>query len=127
MTNPWVCTECGNRQAAEGKCGACGNEPTLDARDEQVRELMADIDLRIGQKREGRFRLVGVVIGMVAIFATWMIPNFWEKRSENFALPFLLDQWILMALIGYGVSKGLEKLYAKKRFPYLDVNQQIVE
>jgi hypothetical protein len=116
----WVCIDCGHRQAAEGTCTACGHEPILDLRDEKVRELMRDVDLRLQLRREGRFRLIGVIVGMTVIFALWTRSAYWAARGTFYpGLPFLIDQWLFMALIGLGLSKLLEKKFAKRRFPYL--------
>ena len=125
--NKWVCIDCGARQAAEGPCAACKHEMTLDSTDSKVRELMYDVDLRLGQKRDGQFRMVGVLVGMGVVFALWMVPGYWDARGRVYpGLPILADQWIFMALIGLGLSKFLEKKYSKKRFPYLDQNLNIV-
>ena len=120
----WVCIDCGARQEAQGRCAACGHEDTLDTRDERVRELMRDVELRLSLRREGRFRFIGVGIGMVLVSGR-MIPGYWTLRGSTFALPFLFDQWIFMVLIGLGVLKLLAKVFGKKRFPYLGVDLQI--
>ena len=122
MTDPWVCIDCGHRQASGGACMACGREPTLDARVEKTRELMFDVDLRLAQRREGRFRLIGVVVGLSVIFGLWLVPGWWTWRNY-YALPFFADQWLMMALIGLGLSKLLEKRFSHKRFPYLRDDQ----
>lgn len=119
MTNPWVCIDCGARQEDQGACRACRHEDTLDARDEKVRELMRDVDMRLGDRRESRLRFLGVGIGMAIVFGLWTIPAYWDLRGSVFALPMLVDQWALMAVIGIGVVKGGEKLFFKRRFPYL--------
>lgn len=127
MTKPWVCIDCGSRQAESGTCRACNTNDTLDARLEQTRELMYDVDLRILQKAEGRARVVGVAVGCGLIFALWLVPGYWSLRGSVYpGIPFFIDQWAFMAIIGFGVSKLLEKRLAKKRFPYLDDTQQIV-
>lgn len=114
----WVCIDCGARQAAEGNCVVCHHENTLDIRKEDTRELMRDVDLRIQQKREGRFRVIGVGLGMLLGGAMWFgLPD-----GRNYS-PLI---WIfIMALIGIGASKALEWKFKKKRFPYLDDNLQI--
>jgi hypothetical protein len=120
MTDPWVCIDCGARQPEQGKCAACGHEDTLDARQEKVRELMRDVDLRLGLRREGRCRAIGVAVGIGTIFALWMVPGYWGLRGRLYpGIPLLLDQWFFMALIGFLVSKTLEKKLGKRRFPYL--------
>lgn len=117
VSNGWVCIDCGNRQDATGRCTACGHDDTLDLADVKVRELMRDVEQRIHDRREGRFRLLGVGIGMVVVVALWMVPGYWTIR-QGMALPLFFDQWILMALIGFGVIKLLMSR-VKKRFPYL--------
>jgi hypothetical protein len=125
--NVWVCIDCGARQAADGTCAACGHEMTLDTRDAKVRDLMYDVDLRLAQRREGRFRMIGVIVGMAVIFGLWMVPGYWPLRGRLYpGLPIFADQWIFMAIIGLLVAKVLEKKLSKKRFPYLDQNLDIV-
>lgn len=120
MNDPWVCIDCGARQAAQGRCAACGHEDTLDARDERVRELMRDVDLRHGLRWEGRLRFLGVAVGMAAIFGLWLVPGYWDLRGKLYpGLPLFADQWAFMALIAFGVIKVCEKRLVKKRFPYL--------
>lgn len=126
MTNPWVCIDCGARQAERGPCARCSKGDTLDARDERTRELMYDVDLRLAQKVEGRARFAGVVVGCGLIFALWLVPGYWSVRGSYYpGLPFFADQWLFMAVIGYVVSRVLEKKLTKKRFPYLDGAQQM--
>jgi hypothetical protein len=117
MTDGWVCIDCGARQGNQGQCGECGHDDTLDLRDEQVRVLMRDVEQRLASQRDGRLRLVGVLVGMAAIIALWFVPGYWTARNA-FGLPLMLDQLIMMALVGFGVMKLLGKL-ARPRFPYL--------
>ena len=117
MTDPWVCIDCGARQADKGKCLACGHDDTLDMHDEKVRELMRDVDGRLASRREGRLRWLGVDTGMVVVFGLWAVPGYWTLRNA-IALPILIDQWILMALIGFGLMKLLSGM-VRPRFPYL--------
>jgi hypothetical protein len=129
MTDPWVCIECGARRPHGGPdvgtC-RCGHDITLDMHDEKVRELMRDIDDRLAKRRETRFRLIGVVVGMATIFGAWMIPGYWDLRGRLYpGLPFVMDQWLLMALIGLGLSKLLEKKLARRRFPYLGSDLEV--
>lgn len=114
--DPWVCLECGHRQASSGACAACRREDTLDLRDEKVRDLAADVDQRRADQREKRARFVGVVVGMAVVFGMWLVPGYWTVQRA-FALPLYFDQWILMAVIGFGVMKLIGR--SKPRFPYL--------
>jgi hypothetical protein len=120
MTDPWVCIDCGARQADQGRCAACSHDDTLDARDERVRELMRDVDRRLADRRDARFRWIGVVGGMAIVFGLWLVPGYWGLRGYAYpGLPVFADQWALMALIGFGIGKLLHKLVGKPRFPYL--------
>lgn len=115
-----MCIDCGARQDDKGACKACGHEDTLDANDVKVRELMRDVDMRLGDRREARLRFLGVGVGMVTVFALWAVPGYWSLRGTVYpGLPALFDQWALMAVIGFLVSKGAERLFTKRRFPYL--------
>lgn len=126
--NPWVCIDCGARQPADGPCAACKHEMTLDTRDEQVRDLMHDVDQRLRNQLESRARFLGVLVGMTLIFGAWMIPGYWSARGRFYpGLPIFADQWILMALIGLGVSKLVVKFFGRRRFPYLDEQHRIVD
>jgi hypothetical protein len=124
-TATWICVECGARQTEAGRCSRCQAE-LLDGRLENVRELMADIDLRAALKRESRNRMIAVAVGIVPVILLWMVPGFWATRIELFAMPMLADQWALMIGIALLATKVLER-YAgvAKRFPYLDDNQQL--
>lgn len=127
MSARWVCIDCGARQDADGPCVKCRRDATLDTQDAKVRELMYDVDLRRQQKAEGRARLIGVAVGMSSVIALWLVPGYWKLRGTLYpGLPGLLDQWALMAVLGFLISKVLEKKLFTKRFPYLDQNQQIV-
>ena len=117
----WVCLECGARQADAGACSACHKGDVMDARREDIRELMRDIDIRLGDKREAIVRWAGVGIGCGVIFACWLIPGYWGLRGRLYpGLPFLFDQWALMILLAFGVIKLAGRFKSPKRFPYLD-------
>lgn len=119
MADRWVCLECGARQPAPGPCRACKHEDdTLDLEDLKVRELMVDVEQRLVDQREKRLRFLGVGVGMITVFLLWLVPGFWTIR-EAFGLPFLLDQWLLMAGIGLATMAILTRMLARKRFPYL--------
>src|SRR5215813_4203245 len=102
----WVCVECGARQAEAGACAACGKGEVMDARREDIRELMRDIDMRLSDKRDAIVRWVGVIAGCAVVFGCWLIPGYWSLRGRLYpGLPFLFDQWALMILIAFGVIK----------------------
>ena len=125
MVNVWVCIDCGARQAEEGACQACSHAATLDLRDPKVCQLMRDVERRLAERREGRFRLIGILCGMAAVFGLWTLPGYWEARSMTLALPVLLDQWIYMAVIGFGIAWLLKRIFGKPRFPYLQADLSI--
>ncbi len=126
MNDPWVCIECGTRRADEAACIKCKHDITLDMRDEKVCELMRDIDDRLRNRRENRFRMIGVVTGMAVIFGLWMIPGYWSLRGTAYpGLPLFIDQWVFMALIGFGLSKLLERTVGGRRFPYLGSDLEV--
>ncbi len=100
-------------------CESCRHDDTLDACKEDVRVLMRDVDQRLADRRDGRLRFGGVVIGMAAIFGLWLVPGYWTLRGVIYpGLPLLFDQWIFMALIGLAIVKLGGRLF-KSRFPYL--------
>jgi len=125
--NVWVCLDCGARQPEAGTCRACKSDEVLDARKEDVRALMADVELRLRDRREARMRWGSVAIGVGVVVLLWMIPGYWAARRQVFALPVLMDQWGLMILIAFGVLKIGDRVLAHKRFPYLDEQQHIVD
>lgn len=92
----------------------------MDSQREDVRELMRDVDLRLGLKREALVRWLSVAIGCGVIVACWMIPGYWQLRGSLYpGLPALFDQWLLMILIAFGLTKLLGR-NKPQRFPYLD-------
>jgi hypothetical protein len=126
MSGTWVCIECGNRQADAGTC-RCGGGELLDARREQVRELMADIDRRASDRREATIRWAAVVLGAGIIVALWLVPGYWYQRGRLYpGLPFLADQFAFM--IGLAIlflTLGKRVFGHRPRFPYLDEQQQL--
>ena len=127
--NPWVCIECGGRQAEGGRCRACGAEDVLDARKEEVRGLMADVDLRRGLRREAQLRWGAVAIAVGTVFALWLVPGYWSLRGKLYpGLPFYADQWGFMIALGaLLMAAGKRVLGGRPRFPYLDEQQQLLD
>ena len=121
MSSTWVCLECGARQPRAGACVSCHEPVTHDMSTEQVRELMRDIDQRSRDRGETLARWIGVVTGLAIVFGAWLIPGYWSLRGSVYpGLPFLFDQWLVMALIGLVVMKLLQRKLARRRFPYLE-------
>ncbi|MGE0546399.1 MAG: hypothetical protein AB7O24_24710 [Kofleriaceae bacterium] len=125
MVNPWVCMNCGARMVEQGACGSCGHHVTLDMRDPQVRTFMRDTERRLHDQRAGKLRMAGLLLGMAVVFALWLIPGYDRLRLQVFALPVLMDQFILAAAAGLGLSKLLERRFARPRFPYLRADLSI--
>jgi hypothetical protein len=116
----FVCTLCGQRQATAEACTKCGDDSPLDLRKQETRNFLHDLERRFRDKRNDRIRWIGVVTGMLVIFACWMIPGWWAVRSKTFALPMLLDQWIYVGVIAWGTITVLERTYGTKRlYPWL--------
>lgn len=122
MTKPWVCIDCGARQADGGTCATCRRGEVLDARQEQVRELMADVDLRLGLRRDAQVRWLSVVVGVAIVFALWFVPGYWRLRGSLYpGLPFYADQWgFMIGLAALFMLLGKRALRSPRRFPYLD-------
>ncbi|HET9623571.1 MAG TPA: hypothetical protein VFP84_19500 [Kofleriaceae bacterium] len=89
---------------------------TLDLREPRVCLLMRDVERRLEDRRQGRFRMIGVLFGMAVVFGMWTLPGYWEARSMTFALPVLLDQWIYMAAVGLGTAWLLKRIFGRPRF-----------
>lgn len=127
IPNAWVCIDCGGRQPEPGACRACNSDDVLDARKEDVRALMADVELRLSDRREARIRWGAVLIGVGVVVLMWTIPGYWRARGTLYpGLPFLADQWALMIGISFGLLKLGGRVFAHERFPYLNEQQQIV-
>jgi hypothetical protein len=125
MGEAWVCIDCGARQSEQGACHACAHEVTLDLGDPEVRRLMRDVERRLAERRDSKFRTIGILYGMGIVFALWLVPGYWEARSMSLALPVLLDQWLFMALIGFAVARLLARVFGRPRFPYLQADLSI--
>ena len=117
MTDPWACIDCGHRQAGAGKCLSC-REDTVDLRVDENRQLVRDVDARLKAQSDTRRRWIGVVVGMAVVITLWFVPGYWTIERA-FALPFMFDQWLLMAAIGMGVMFVLGRFY-RPRFAYLN-------
>ncbi len=122
MADPrYVCLDCASRQAELGGCIACKRDDVLDSTDPHVLELMQDVETRLANARDKRFRIIGTLVGIAVIVPLWAVPGYWTWR-QAFALPFFLDQWLVMALIGLGVTVVLGKKFDRPKFPYFDAN-----
>lgn len=115
-----ACSQCGHRQAAGNTCAACGSDTVHDLRSARTRELLEDIDLRLGQRRDDRIRGLSVVGAMVIVIAAWFVPGYWALRGMIYpGLPLLFDQWILMVIVALGLMKVSGRWFPAQRFPYL--------
>lgn len=116
-----ACPECGHRQSAGDRCGACNYDGLLDLANARHVELLHDIDRRRRDKRNDRVRLASVGLAMAIVFALWLVPGYWHLRGRVYpGLPLLADQFALMIALAYGLSKLLERLAPRSKFPYLD-------
>jgi hypothetical protein len=112
----FICVPCALPADAAGNCARCG-DVLLDARRDDVRELLDDIDSRRKRAREQRMLWLSIVLAFVIAAALWSIPGFWEARRYYFALPLLLDQLILIGLLSFGLLKLNARLFpARPRF-----------
>jgi len=112
----FICVPCALPAAAEGSCARCG-DVLLDARRDDVRELLADIDSRHRRAREQRLLWLSIVLAFVIAAGLWSIPGFWAARRYYFALPLLLDQLLMIGLVSFAMMKLTAKLFpARPRF-----------
>ena len=116
----FACPECSHRQEAGDRCGKCNYDGLLDLSKLRNRELLRDIDRRAEDKHDDRVRKLSVAIAMGGIIACWFIPGFWSMRMQAFALPLLLDQWLLMLGLAMLIMKVWERYPPKKKFPWVD-------
>lgn len=65
--NHFVCLDCAAFQPQPGACGRCGSEPTLDARDPNVREMCTEQDTERRSKRDDRIRYLSIPFGVVSV------------------------------------------------------------
>jgi hypothetical protein len=113
----FVCITCATTTDAAGACATCGEE-RLDLARDDVRTLCDDIDSRRRRAREQQVLWGAIVAAMVLVVAMSMIPAWWWLRRMFFALPFFLDQIILMAVVAALLHKlALRVFAAKPRFP----------
>jgi hypothetical protein len=106
---------CGHRAKADGDCPFCRDSPLLDIRDDGVRELIREHDRRRRQSREQKFLWLAVIGSIIVVIAANIfIPNYQQLRRETMALPFFLDQILIMAAIGYVGQLLLSKLFPVK-------------
>jgi hypothetical protein len=114
---PYVCTACATFAEEPGDCNTCG-ETRLDFRRDDVRQLCEDIDSRKRRAREQQILWGAVALSMILVVGLWMVPGFWEARRQFFALPMLVDQLLIMTLLGFGLLKlGSRVFGARPRFP----------
>lgn len=119
---PFICMDCGKQAADGGRCTGCGEDPLLDLRDPEVRMALMDDDERRLQKRDHQMILIAVPIAMVIFGALMLLSPFrWLMTSvEINAGPVALRIVLTMALMGYGISRLLLRLFpTPQRFAFL--------
>lgn len=115
--NVWVCMDCGARQAEVGACRVCGEEPLVDLRKPQTRELLAEDDAHRRDKRQDRLRyaMVPVAIVLTILMAVY-VPGI---NKLLLSLPFFTGYPLGMALLGFGLIVLVNRVFPyKPRFPY---------
>jgi hypothetical protein len=117
----FVCTQCGNRQAGEATCGRCGSDTIHDLRSRRTRDFLDEIEMRLRDTREGRIRAASVIGGMGLVFLLWFIPGYGDLRGSAYpGLPLFADQVIFMIAAALGIHFTLDRVFTKKKFPYVD-------
>ena len=109
---------CATLHEADGECPVCSSH-LLDRRRDDVKELCADMDQRRRLAREQKLTWIAVASAMLFVVGLWCVPGFWTLRALFFAVPFLLDQIALMALLGFVFLKLYRKWFAARpRFSF---------
>jgi len=117
----FVCIECGRRQAGPDSCEQCGDTALHDLTKPETIYYLQDVEQRAWDKYDNRTKWIGVVLGMLIIGGLWFVPGYWDVRSKHFAIPFLIDQIIFMAVVAYLLGKVIEKVFPKRPlFDFLD-------
>lgn len=116
---PWVCMECGHRQADMSACGACGDSPLLDLRVPLTRDTLAEVDDRRRSKRGDRIRYASVPVGVVVVLlACELVPGVSAVLAR--ILPFFFGYVVAMIGVALGAMFAVNAaLPWKPRFPYL--------
>jgi hypothetical protein len=116
-TDFWACSDCGNVQGAQGKCGRCNSDPLLDMRDVRVRDALVQEDDARKDSREGRVRWLGVGVGIVSVVAAC----FSVREIALFAASFFGGGFVVMAAgLGIATMATLKVVLPfKPRFPQL--------
>jgi hypothetical protein len=115
-----ACPECAHRQETGTACASCGYDGLLDLGDMRHRELLRDIDRRKLDRHTDRSRKIAVALAMAIVMGAWFIPGYWAARRAAIALPFLADQWAIMIVIALGISRLVERMAPKPKFPWID-------
>ena len=115
--NVWVCMDCGARQQEPGACSACGEEPLLDLRKPQHREILAENDSRRRDRRQERLRYAMVPVAIVVtILMAVYVPG---VNKLLLSLPFFAGYPVGMAFVAFGLMLLFNRLFPfKPRFPY---------
>jgi hypothetical protein len=121
MDGNFVCTQCGNRQSAEDRCGRCGSDTIHDLRSRRTRDFLEEIEMRLRDQREGRIRAASVIGGMGLVIFLWFIPGYSDLRGSAYpGLPLFADQVAFMIVAALGIHFGLDRVFTRKRFPYVE-------
>jgi hypothetical protein len=114
---PWVCSECGGRQETAGACAACGEDPLVDAREAEMRELLREMDLRRKDRFERRTLWIAIPFGIVLpVLVLASLPVIFDLVPA----PPLLTVVGSMIGVTLVVWIGLRKLFKPKvRFAWL--------
>lgn len=111
-TNPWVCGTCGKRFAANGQCDAC-SDPLLDARLEDVRQMLIDDDARRAAVSFRRWlALMGVIATLLVVGSVIVVP---ALNLIYGVLPLFGGYIIAIGLLTLGLTMAAQRLFPPKR------------
>lgn len=115
-----ACSQCGHLQPGAERCERCGYDVMLDVARASVRDLLRENEARARERFDDRLRLVAVAGGIGLVVLCWFIPGWWRVRRLGYAMPFLLDQILLMVGAAFLADKLLGRLRPRSRYPWLD-------
>lgn len=117
LASSYVCETCGQRSAAAGSCGSCG-EPLLNLGDEAVRMMLVEADDRRVRRREHQLLIAAVPL---AALLTVLLADFVPPAARFLRiLPFGAGYLLFAAALGFGLGTLFGRLWpARRRFPDL--------